>query len=615
MRKVRGAACVVLGLGVLIGCSTFRDQSKAMVGGGAVAGRDYINGLKPSEKARAYFAQNASDGSKAVTISRTGDGANDTGVRFVANGGVVIPPGASITFENQGYCCDPHLPAPKAGDEYQLVKTSQLIPEQLQPIYRKLLTKASNGDEATLRSMQKLVWALRTAGTEAGYANNLTDNEKRILNSCSEYAGEFELYCSEKLAMSRFWKKLLAKADSYTTINVGGVTYQASDLLDDKVCEKKIKAHLGQLITLGESMPVEHNGFNYGELENGIYTDIRGTGSLKFKATVANSTSQPFTFYPMDYIAQVGSGVSDESESVVYYATASTTQKQRVTDGSIQWCTVDKGQNAGVFSEPSQDSISEINRDKQYQMLSSDEQSRLITLNELADCAYRDGMDIPEGFRPFSQDELNRLGLNKNMFIFDSQGYVEDALLGRDGFGARLLIEERTGNIVVSYRGTGGESSLDLEDIFTDAHQALGGLPREYSMASTLLNAVQAANGDRLINTVGHSLGGGLAVWAAGNSSNIDNLSVATFNAAGLAPENYTRFGSEKYAKLMRVTTNVSSIGDPVSSVKMTSLIGSRVVVDYNSVWDAAVSGIPIYGRIRDHKNGVLHDRLCTQHK
>lgn len=335
MRKVRGAACVVLGLGVLIGCSTFRDQSKAMVGGGAVAGRDYINGLKPSEKARAYFAQNASDGSKAVTISRTGDGANDTGVRFVANGGVVIPPGTSITFENQGYCCDPHLPAPKAGDEYQFVKTSQLIPEQLQPIYRKLLTKASNGDEATLRSMQKLVWALRTAGTEAGYANNLTDNEKRILNSCSEYEGEFELYCSEKLAMSRFWKKLLAKADSYTTINVGGVTYQASDLLDDKVCEKKIKAHLGQLITLGESMPVEHNGFNYGELENGIYTDIRGTGSLKFKATVANSTSQPFTFYPMDYIAQVGSGVSDESESVVYYATASTMQKQRVTMSKI----------------------------------------------------------------------------------------------------------------------------------------------------------------------------------------------------------------------------------------------------------------------------------------
>ena len=107
--------------------------------------------------------------------------------------------------------------------------------------------------------------------------------------------------------------------------------YQASDLLDDDVCEKKIKAHLDQLVALGESMPVEHNGFNYGELENGIYTDIRGTGSLKFKATVANSTSQPFTFYPMDYIAQVGSGVSDESESVVYYATASTTQKQRVT--------------------------------------------------------------------------------------------------------------------------------------------------------------------------------------------------------------------------------------------------------------------------------------------
>lgn len=332
MRNVRKAACAALGICVLFGCSTFRDQSKAMVGGGAVAGQDYINGLMPSAKACAYFAENSSDEmTKSITISRTGDDTNDTGVRFVANGGVVIPPGVSITFENQGYCCDPHLPAPMAGDEYQFVKTSQLIPDELQPIYRKLLTKASNGDEATLRNMQKLVWALRTAGTEAGYANNLTEQERRILNSCSEYEGEFESYCSEKLSESRLWKFLWAKIDSVATINIGGVTYQASDLLDENVGEKKIKEHLGQLITLGESMPIEHNGFNYGEISDGIYTDIKGTGALRFKATVANSTSREFTFYPMDYVAQVGSGVSDESASVVYYATASSTQKQRVT--------------------------------------------------------------------------------------------------------------------------------------------------------------------------------------------------------------------------------------------------------------------------------------------
>lgn len=341
MRNVRKAACAALGICVLFGCSTFRDQSKAMVGGGAVAGQDYINGLMPSAKARAYFAENSSDEmTKSVAISRTGDDANDTGVRFVANGGVVIPPGVSITFENQGYCCDPHLPAPMAGDEYQFVKTSQLIPDELQPIYRKLLTKASNGDEATLRNMQKLVWALRTAGTEAGYANNLTEQERRILNSCSEYEGEFESYCSEKLSESRLWKFLWAKIDSVATINIGGVTYQASDLLDENVGEKKIKEHLGQLITLGESMPIEHNGFNYGEISDGIYTDIKGTGALRFKATVANSTSREFTFYPMDYVAQVGSGVSDESASVVYYATALSTQKQRVTMAVVDTVTV-----------------------------------------------------------------------------------------------------------------------------------------------------------------------------------------------------------------------------------------------------------------------------------
>ena len=557
MRKVRGVACVVLGLGVLIGCSTFRDQSKAMVGGGAVAGKDYINGLKPSEKARAYFAQNASDGSKAVTISRTGDGANDTGVRFVANGGVVIPPGASITFENQGYCCDPHLPAPKAGDEYQFVKTSQLIPEQLQPIYRKLLTKASNGDEATLRSMQKLVWALRTAGTEAGYANNLTDNEKRILNSCSEYEGEFELYCSEKLAMSRFWKKLLAKADSYTTINVGGVTYQASDLLDDKVCEKKIKAHLGQLITLGESMPVEHNGFNYGELENGIYTDIKGTGSLKFKATVANSTSQPFTFYPMDYIAQVGSGVSDESESVVYYATASSTQKQRVTN--------DIG-DSFEFREGLE--VVPIFGKKTYGELSQSDRLLLLKYAMFARQAYYEPRKN-KGRNEY--DELDGLfsGIRErgatNPIISDQIFNLASESAAK--YGMRFNMYTDNGDVVIAFRGT--DSVKDL--VTADSCLTIGWKHKQHEWALVLVNAVLSATGKN-VKVVGHSLGGNLAMYTALNDTT-GRVMAYTFNAPGVK------------GTLAAIDTLKSRIVDVYDVTEPIHLVGNHVgeVIEVNN--------------------------------
>lgn len=45
---------------VLTGCQSFTGfdfDSDAIAGGGAVAGKDYITGLKPSLKAREYFVK------------------------------------------------------------------------------------------------------------------------------------------------------------------------------------------------------------------------------------------------------------------------------------------------------------------------------------------------------------------------------------------------------------------------------------------------------------------------------------------------------------------------------------------------------------------------------
>lgn len=555
MRNVRKAACAALGICVLFGCTTFRDQSKAMVGGGAVAGQDYINGLMPSAKAHAYFAENSSDEmTKSVAISRTGDDTNDTGVRFVANGGVVIPPGVSITFENQGYCCDPHLPAPMAGDEYQFVKTSQLIPDELQPIYRKLLTKASNGDEATLRNMQKLVWALRTAGTEAGYANNLTEQERRILNSCSEYEGEFESYCSEKLSESRLWKFLWAKIDSVATINIGGVTYQASDLLDENVGEKKIKEHLGQLITLGESMPVEHNGFNYGEISDGIYTDIKGTGALRFKATVANSTSREFTFYPMDYVAQVGSGVSDESASVVYYATASSTQKQRVTT-----------ELPNDFEVQMNRMVTPKSGKRQFEKLSKSERELLVKYALFARQAYYDATKN-EGRDEYAEligcfggvreyDPMMNPIVPEDVFVLASQSASR--------YGMNFNMYTDGNDIVIAFRGT---EITSASDISADVRLGLGYRDEQHEWASVLVNYVVSKTANRVVVT-GHSLGGNLAMYSALNDPS-GRVMAYTYNAPGVKGELVsidTR--QSRVIDVYDVRDHVRRVGDHVGEV------------------------------------------------
>lgn len=306
---------------------------KAITGGGAIAGKDYVSGLKPSENARKYFAKiSANDDTPIETIRRTDDSPSKTGVRFVKNGGILIPPGVTISFTNRGYCMDPHLPAPKAGEEFQLVPVTQLIPEDLQGIYKKLVTKASSGDPSVQRNMQHLIWALRTAGTDAAFANNLTPQQKRILDRCSEYPGQFEEFNANAKANSKALKELIGLADSFLNVKIGNVSYKASDLLDPDVGNKKINEHLNQLIGMSQHLPVEKSDFNFGEIQPGIYTDILGTDYLQYRAKIANTTNKSFIYYPSEYVGQVGS--SAKNSGLAFYAAIDTTMRQRVTGGN-----------------------------------------------------------------------------------------------------------------------------------------------------------------------------------------------------------------------------------------------------------------------------------------
>ena len=335
---------------------------KAITGAGAIAGKDYITGLTPSENSRKYFAKISGNDQPIETVSRSDDRESKSGVRFVKNGGILIPPGVTISFENKGYCMDPNLPANKEGDEFQLVPMTRLIPEDLQGMYKKVLTRVS-AESARSEHMtnQHLIWALRTAGTDAAYANNLTKEQKRILDRCGEYPGKFEEFNANAKSNSKMLKELVGLADSLLNIRIGNVTYKASDLLDPDVGSKKINEHLNQLIEMGQYMPVEKTGFNFGEIQSGIYTDVRGTGPLQYRARIANSTSQPFIYYPMDYVGQVGSPT--KNGAVATYAAADSTMRQRVTGGNPDDVNVIASNSDGICTEDNNKYGNEISLD------------------------------------------------------------------------------------------------------------------------------------------------------------------------------------------------------------------------------------------------------------
>ena len=309
------------------GLSVWQDMmaargNRVMIGGGAYPGADYVTGLKPSLAAKQYFAQVPDNAEPLETVHRKDAGRSKSGVQFLANGGILIPPGVVISYENKGCCMDPSLPAPKEGDEYQLVPVERLLPAEMRDIYQKLMLKAANGDQAVQCNLQYLVWALRTAGTDHPIANSLSKNELSILDRCG-YSGQFSAFHQNAKAN----KDLNDLANAL--VSIGTVSYSADDLRNSGNALERINEHLEQLMQIGATMPTSHTGFNFGELEPGIYTDIRGTGYLTFTARIANSTGQDFIFYPSNYAGQVGSGVADRG--MAFFATANDGKKQRVT--------------------------------------------------------------------------------------------------------------------------------------------------------------------------------------------------------------------------------------------------------------------------------------------
>ena len=519
-------------LGVLLsvfltgcGLSIYEDWKasggKAITGGGAIAGKDYVNGLLPSENSRKYFAKLSSANNQPIeTVSRTDDNTSKSGVRFVKNGGIVIPPGVTISFTNKGYCMDPHLPAPKAGEEFQLVPVTQLIPEDLQGTYKKLVQKASAGDESVKRNMQHLVWALRTAGTDAAYANNLTAEQKRILNRCSEYSGQFEEFNATAKANSQMIKELLAVADSYLNVKIGGVTYKASDLLDPDIGNKKINEHLNQLITMSKSLPVERSGFNYGELQPGIYTDVRGSGFLQYTAKIANSTNKEFIFYPTDYAGQVGSGT--KSQGLTFFATANTSQRQRVTGGNPD--------KTDVVDQREPDDNQEL---PPFCKLPRDQREKLLKYAYMAKYAYE------------SRDSNTHDDFQKIRRLAEASGF--DFGILKDGK-----------DTVIAMRG-----SEEMEDFVADKKLAFGEADQQNFWAEKLVREVLDRTEGNVILT-GHSLGGYEAVAAAIKVNSDRITGVYTYNSPGFRKPILNGFEKKALDSVKNKTTNINDTADIV---------------------------------------------------
>lgn len=151
-------------------------------------------------------------------------------------------------------------------------------------------------------------------------------------------------------------------------------------------------------------------------------------------------------------------------------------------------------------------------------------------LAALAKAVYGDPSDggVPDGYEVLSDSELAQLGIDPGDL---SHGGLLD--LG-SGFHSAVY-RDPNGNLVLAFSGTDVTSPVDWA---TNFEQAIGIDTKQYNAALELATKLKAEAGSDLVIT-GHSLGGGLASYAALGT----DTPAVTFNAAGLSNDSLESLG------------------------------------------------------------------------
>ena len=192
-------------------------------------------------------------------------------------------------------------------------------------------------------------------------------------------------------------------------------------------------------------------------------------------------------------------------------------------------------------------------------------QRQMIEDAKLAATGYSDSVGIPAGYRAATQDEFNEMigtiwsEANKPMVRYDpNSGHFS----GVGGFNGSLLVSEADGGVVLAFGGTEGNPLYSMSDIWNDVRQFLGGVPVQYELAETMLVRLVSHTSEKAlpIKVVGHSLGGGLAVYAT-MWCDTSRVTTTTFNAAGIC----TALNEGNLRNLHGVISNVRIDGELVS--------------------------------------------------
>jgi hypothetical protein len=243
---------------------------------------------------------------------------------------------------------------------------------------------------------------------------------------------------------------------------------------------------------------------------------------------------------------------------------------------------------------------------------------------QLANFPYsRDESSLPKGFvvgKDLATALREQMGLS-NAGVERSDGTIADP---KSGLLATVLVNPTTQEVVLSFGGTssgkkiGGDVAAraaigknfmtTMSQWGANLHAGMGGVPRSYEQAGDLAGKLQERMASTpgmenfTVRTVGHSKGGGEAMYAALMQK--EPLQATTFCPSHLSQGLINRLPEGNAAKAKELVQSFSPFGDPVSALrgKAPDVPGVGVGVHFDGIKGSSM--MHIHDQFMQH---VLH--------
>ncbi|ARV17617.1 hypothetical protein AEP_00657 [Curvibacter sp. AEP1-3] len=232
---------------------------------------------------RVYADLHASNPTKGIQAFAKG------GPTVGQDGTLTLPPGFRASTVQDGFCLDQELPAPTKGEIFRLTPSVDLIPFELQSLYRALQVKAYQDSEYR-PYMQELIWTLRSAGNPQGLAANPSNRAVSWLNKAMPNGADI---------VARYHQ---AKVPPPPTTNALGSLFRLENNWGQQDPEKILQGLVRGLSGKAEgSMASDDRNFQM--LTPKVASFAIGADHLKPRIDIVNTGETPFTINFADWIA------------------------------------------------------------------------------------------------------------------------------------------------------------------------------------------------------------------------------------------------------------------------------------------------------------------------